>query len=168
VITEVMLATRMVGTAKRTVCDKASTSRVVRRHQVAGAGPLDRRQGQRDDPLHELLAQLGEDLLAEDEGLPPREPGHHGLHHDGDGEHGCEPVDVGDPGARPHLVDQAAEQSRAGQPGERSERVQRQHEAEAAPVLPHQQLRLAPHARRSRDGQAGSAHSSSPRTTVRR
>ena len=43
--------------------------------QVAGAGALDRRQRQRDDPLHELLAQLGEHLLAEDEGLPARGPG---------------------------------------------------------------------------------------------
>ena len=37
------------------------------RDEVADPGPLDRREGQREDPAHEVLAQLGEHLLGENE-----------------------------------------------------------------------------------------------------
>ena len=44
------------------------------RDEVAGAGALDGRERQREHAPHEVLAQLGEDLLGEHERRPPREP----------------------------------------------------------------------------------------------
>ena len=78
------------------------------RDEVAGAGALDGRQGQLDDPTHELLAQLGEDRLAHDERGPAGEPRDDRLHDDGTRDPQREPVDDVE---RPPVADLVDEQA---------------------------------------------------------
>ena len=95
------------------------------RHEVARAGPLDDGQRQGRDRLDELLAQLGEHLLAEHHRRALREPDEHGLREHGDGADGDQRVDVRRRGAAGDGVDEHAQQPRPGQPGDRGQRVQR-------------------------------------------
>ena len=82
------------------------------RDEVAGAGPLDGRQRQLDDPAHELLAQLGEDRLAHDERGPAGEPRDDGLHDDGAGDPERERVDDLERPPVADLVDEQADDAR--------------------------------------------------------
>ena len=80
----VTIATSTSGSPLRTVRARESTSPVIRLSRSPGAGRLDGRQRQRDDVAEELLAQVGEHLLAEGERHRPRRPGQHRLHeHEG-------------------------------------------------------------------------------------
>ena len=106
--------------------------------QVAGAGRLDRAEGQAEDAVEELLAQLGQHPLAEGVG---GQAGHPDQHHLGDqgGQHGQgDLVDPPGGGAAADLVDQQAEQGRAGQPGHGGRGVQPDGQGQAAPVPPGQ------------------------------
>ncbi len=146
--------------------------------QVAGAGPLDGRQRQGDDAVHELLAQVGEDLLGEHERLSSRGPRERRLDDDRAREQQRDPVDVPEGRPRPHRVDEPAEQRGPGEPGQRGDGVQPEHRAQPAPVLAQQQARLAAHALAAGHRQLGVrvagvgggavvlAHASSPLVTV--
>ena len=89
--------------------------------QVAGAGPLDGRQRQRQDAGQEVLAQVGEDRLGDHEAGPAGEPGQHGLGDQGEREQHGQPVEVPAGRAVAQRLDHLAEQARAGQPGEGGE-----------------------------------------------
>ena len=112
------------------------------RDEVAGAGPLDRRERQAQNAAHEVLAKLRENALREHERGPPREPREYGLHDEEPGEQEDDLVDVR--ARRPVLdrLDEAAEQQRAREPGGRGGRVERDHAGQAAPVPSAQPLRL--------------------------
>ena len=143
--------------------------------QVAGAGRLDRAKGQAEHAVEELLAQLGQDQLAQGVG---GQPGHPDQHHLGDqgGQHGQgDLVDPPGGGAAADLVDQQAEQGRAGQPGQGGRGVQPDHQGQAATVPPGQRPGPGPdlgagrHRQPGRrDGGCDGAHGSSPRVTTAR
>ena len=135
------------------------------RDEVAGAGPLHRRERQAQDAAHEVLAELGEDPLREHERGPPREPGEHGLHDEEPGEQEDDLVDVR--ASRPILdrLDEGAHEQRAGEPGGRGGRVEADHAGQAAPVPSAQPLRLVAELVACRDRKQ-LVHTSSPRVTV--
>ena len=104
------------------------------RHEVAGAGPLDRRQRQLDDAAHELLAQLGEDRLAHDERRPAGEPRDDRLHDHGAGDPEGEGVDDLERAAVADLVDEQADDARRDERCDRRDRVQADDAQQAAAV----------------------------------
>src|SRR5215217_5663560 len=146
--------------------------------QVARAGLLDRAQGQGEHAVQELLAQLGQDPLAEHVGGQAGQPREHDLGDQG-GQHGQGDA-VGPPSGGPagDLVDQQAEQGRAGQAGQGGGGVQADGQGQAAPVAagdrpgPLADLGGGRHretaARRRGGGDGGGTHGSSPRVTTAR
>jgi len=92
--------------------------------QVPRAGRLHRRQRQVDDPLQEVLAQLGEDQLSEHQRQQPRGAGEQRLREDAPGEHQRHGVDVA--GGRPgrQVLHETADQAWPGEPGDGREGVQ--------------------------------------------
>ena len=145
------------------------------RDEVAGTGALDRRQRQRDDAVHELLAQLGEEVLAHPERRPAREPRQHRLGDDRDGEADGEAVDRRDVALLGHRVDEQADDPRGGQRGRRGERVQADDEDQLAAVPQQHALGMRSHRGHLGDGQRGprrrcheERHQSSPRITTAR
>ena len=104
------------GTANRTVRDSVSTSRDVRDEQVAGAGPLDRADRQRQRVVDELLTQLGEHLLAQSERAVPRAAGQQRLRDEEDRDHDDDLVDLRSGRAVLHVLHQVADQPRRRQP----------------------------------------------------
>ena len=134
----VTAAIRVSGTPKRTTSATCSTSLVERAIRSPVPARLDRAEGQAEDAVEELLAQLGQHPLAEGVG---GQAGHPDQHHLGDqgGQHGQgDLVDPPGGGAAADLVDQQAEQGRAGQPGHGGGGVQPDGQGQAAPVPPGQ------------------------------
>ena len=112
------------------------------RDEIARARALDHGERQREHLAHEVLAQIGEDLLREHERRAPREPGQHRLRDHGDGEHRDDAVDVAGRRALIHRLDERAEQERPDEPGQSGERVQAEHDGERAAVAPQQRGRV--------------------------
>ena len=175
VSTVATVATSTDGTANRTVCDSASTSRVVRvtRSPVPARSTVDSGSATtrsmncsrswantvspstNDCRRAKYISTVCTTIAA--------------------ARKAAQLVDLAEPGAVGDLVHQPADQRRAGQPGDRGEAVQAEHDAQPAAVLAGQHLGLAAHAVRPGDGELGRgrrsacvgvAHSSSPRITV--
>ena len=103
------------------------------RDEVADAGPLDRRERQREDVAHEVLAQLGEHPLREDEGRAPRANNVSIVWSDDEhGEHGDDRSMCAVVVPRLERLDERAEQRRADEPGGRGERVEGEDAGEGA------------------------------------
>jgi hypothetical protein len=141
--------------------------------QVAGAGRLDRAQGEAEHAVQELLAQLGQHPLAEGVGGQPAHPVEHHLGDQG-GQHGQgDLVHPPGGGAATDLVDQQAEQGRAGQPGQGGGGVQADRQRQAPAVPPGQRPGPGPdldaggHRQPGHRG-GGHAHGSSSRVTTAR
>ena len=94
--------------------------------QVAGAGRLDHADRERECVADEVLAQLGQHLLAEHLAGQPRVAGQDRLDHEERREHGDDPVDVADRGALVHGLDEITDQPGRGQGGQRRRDVERQ------------------------------------------
>ena len=133
--------------------------------QVAGAGALDLDEGERQHAREESLSQLGEDLLAERVAAPARqvgEPGEGERRPDEDRDverhaRAGEPVGGG-------LVDDAPDDPRRHEPGDRRETVEGEHDAELAPVVRDQRARGDANLVARGDGEL--AHSPSSRRTT--
>ena len=135
------------------------------RDEVACARPLDRREREAEHAAHEVLAELGEDLLREHERRPPGEPREDGLE---DEERGQDEDDLVHVRARRpihHGLDESAEQRRPGETGGRGSGVQADHARQPAPVAATQPLRLHAELIAGRDREQ-LVHTSSPRVTV--
>ncbi|MGX1492735.1 hypothetical protein RKD41_004994 [Streptomyces tendae] len=102
--------------------------------QIAGAGPLHDRRGQRERPADVLLADPGEGAFAEAVAYVAGPAGQQQLGHRRHQDGQRQPVHGGHPGPGPDLVDDPAEQPGRGQTGERGERVQGEHGGEGAGV----------------------------------
>ena len=137
------------------------------RHEVAGARALDGRERQGEHAAHEVLAQLGEDLLGEDEGGAARQPREDGLRDQEDGQHDHELVDVASCSSLLDSVDQAAEQRRPGEAGGGRHGVEADDAQERSLVPSAENPRLPAQLRPVRDRQQ-LAHRSTPRVTVSR
>ena len=137
------------------------------RDEIAGAGALDGRERQREDAAHEVLAQAREHLLGEDEGRAAREPRQDRLREHEAGQQRDDAVDVGRGRAVLDRLDELAEQARAGQPGDRGEPVQPEHDEEGAPVLPEERCRMGADLRPVGDREP-LAHAASSLVTVAR
>ena len=150
--------------------------------QVAGAGVLDGAEGQGEHAVEELLAQLGQDPLAEHVGGQAGHPHQHDLGDQG-GQHGQgDPVDVPGGGGPGDLVDQQAEQGGAGQPGHGGRGVQADGQRQRPAVAPRHRPGPGPdlgggrHREPAGRGRAGGrrgaacvrAHGSSPLATTAR
>lgn len=102
--------------------------------QVTGAGVLHHRDGQAEQPGHEVLAQPGHRPLTEPVpgvlGVAGEQP--LGQHATADGER--QPVHRAGARAGGDLVDDPTDQPRRGQPGERGGAVQHQHDDHRPPV----------------------------------
>jgi hypothetical protein len=135
------------------------------RDEIACARPLDRRKREAEHTTHEILAELGEDLLREHEGRPPGEPREDGLEDEKRGEDEDDLVHVR--ARRPilHGLDESAEQRRPGEAGGRGRGVQADHARQPAPVVATQAFRLLAELDAGRDRKQ-LVHTSSPRVTV--
>ena len=134
--------------------------------QVTRAGPLHGGQRQAEHPLDELLAQVGQDPLAEAGRGQMREVHQNRLHHHETGDRPGEPVDHPDPVVVLDRLDEIAQQPRPGQAGDRRHHVQPDREAERARVAPEQIPGVPPDLGGIGHRQHG-AHSSSSRSTAR-
>ena len=137
------------------------------RHEVARARALDGRERQGEHAAHEVLAQLGEDLLGEDERGATRKPGKDRLRDQERSQHEHELVDVSVRSSLPNRVDQATEQRRPGEAGGGRRGVEAD-DAQERPLVPGtEDPRLPPQLRPVGDRQQ-LAHRSIPRVTVSR
>ena len=116
--------------------------------QVAGAGRLDHADRQRQRVADEVLAQLGQHLLAEHLAGQPRVAREHRLHDQEDGQRQHHLVHVADGRALVDRLDEVAEQPGCGQPGQRGTEVQRQR----GPEQPRVSSRQAAHVAAQRPG----------------
>ena len=137
------------------------------RDEIARARTLDDGERQRQHLAHEVLAQPREHLLREHERGAPRKPGQRGLgdhRHDEDGDHA---VDVC--GRRPVIdrLHEHAEQKRPDEAGQSRERVQAEHDGEAAAVAAQQDGRVPAHLRPCGDRQP-LVHAASSLVTAKR
>ena len=137
------------------------------RDEVAGPGALDGRERQREHAAHEVLAQLGEDLLREHERGPAREPGEDRLDDEEDREQADDLVHVRRRRAVLHGLDERAEERRSGEAGSRGGRVQADHAEQRPPVAAPEPTRLRAQLVAGRDREQ-LVHRSSPRVTVQR
>ena len=95
--------------------------------QVAGARALHPAQRQPEHGPHDVLACLGQQVLAEDHRRPQREEGQDRLHHDDAGHRQRQPVQRrGESAAGRGRVDQRAEDARHDQTGDRRQGMQHQ------------------------------------------
>jgi hypothetical protein len=140
------------------------------RDEVAGAGPLDGREREREHAAHEVLAELGEDRLGEDERGAAGEPGDHRLDEQEAGEHKDELVDVRLRRPVRERLDELADEPGRGEPGRGGGRVERDHGGEPPAVAGREQPRLNREILARSDGEPldHAASSSSPRVTVSR
>ena len=142
VSTVVSSAISVSGTAKRIVRASASMSAVVREIRSPLPARSTVESGSAEHARHELLAQAGEDLLGEHERGTPREPGQHGLRDDEARQERSELVDVRGRRAVDDVLDEPAEQRRAGEPRNRGEGVQHDHRGERARLRAREQARV--------------------------
>ncbi len=118
--------------------------------------------------LDEVLAQVGEHLLAEHLADVAGVAGQHAL-----GEQEAAQQDRGavdDVGGRAvlHGLDEVAEQPGRGEGGDGGQRVQQQRAAEDAGVAPGEHHGVAPQGLRARDGEGAHRRLASSRTTASR
>ena len=132
--------------------------------QVAGAGRLDDADRQRQRVADEVLAQLGQHLLAEHLAGQPRVPGQDRLGHQEPGQHEDDLVDVADGGALVDGLDEVADQPRRGQSGQGRRDVQRQRGPQQPRVVAGQAADVAAQRSRVRDRavRCSTAHETTP------
>ena len=137
------------------------------RDEVADPGPLDRRERQREDAAHEVVAQLGEHPLREHERRAAGEEREDGLGDEEDRQDRDDPVDLRRVDLRLQPLDERAEQRRPDEPGGGGERVEDEDADHRAPVAARELERLLAHLLRVGDGEEV-GHAASPRVTTSR
>ena len=98
--------------------------------QVARPGRLDDADGQREGVADEVLAQLGEHLLAQHLADVAGVAGEHGLQHEEPGQHHDDPVDLGRGGAASTASTRSPSSRGAARPASAASDVQRQRSAQ--------------------------------------
>ncbi len=104
--------------------------------QVTRARGLDDPDRQRERVADEVLAELGQHLLAEDLAGVAGEPGEHGPDQQEPSQDEDDPVDVTDRGAVLDRLDQVSQQARGSQRSQRGTHVQRQRTPQQPRVVP--------------------------------
>ena len=123
---------------------------------LAGARSFHRGGREAEHPIDVPLAHAGEGALAESVRDPPGLAGQEELGHRGRDDAQRQPVHDVRAAPRPHLVDDAAHQPRAREPGPGRQRAQHDHRGDRAAVGPHQPQRGP--ACRARRGDGKGAH----------
>ena len=112
------------GTASRIALASRSMSVVIRDSRSPVPGPLQHARRQPDRPYEEVLAQIGQHLLAEHRPAQPHQPHEHGLHRPARAANSATVRarwSVPRPVRQP--LDQAAQQLRADHRGDHGDRV---------------------------------------------
>ena len=136
------------------------------RDEIARPGALDGREREGEDAAHEVLPQLGEDLLGDHEGGAPGGPGEAGLEDHEPGEDDHDGVDVRLRRPVPDRLDEPAEQHRPDEAGSRGEGMEQDDARERPAVAARERPGVRAQGRAVGDRQQ--AHSLSPRVTVSR
>ena len=117
--------------------DRGHVGRPARR-QIAGAGPLHDRRGQRQRPVDELLAHAGQRPLPEPVSHIPGPAGEYQLRQRTEQDPQRQPVDGADAVPGPHLVDDPADQPGSGESGAGRQCVECEYGDEGAGVGPYE------------------------------